>query len=313
MNIGFHQRIAATLQTPLESAGIKTLQVNVGYRCNMSCWHCHVNAGPARDEVMDKDTADAVLSALRENDIATLDITGGAPEMSPQFFRLVAGAKQAGRHVIVRSNLTIYFQKGYEYLPEFYCAQNIEISASLPCYLESGVDQVRGAGAFEKSIRALRILNGLGYADGTGVRRLNLVYNPSGAFLAPDQRSLEADYRRELATRYGISFDHLFVFANMPIGRFRTWLERNNAYHEYMDKLEQAFNPMAVGGLMCRHLLSIGWDGKIHDCDFNQMLGLTVQGDHSRHIADFDYERLKHREIRIGDHCYGCAAGQGST
>jgi radical SAM/Cys-rich protein len=313
MTIGFHDRISETLQGPLTAAGINTLQVNAGYRCNMSCGHCHVNAGPARDEVMGKETADAVLSVLEENDIATLDITGGAPELSPHFRGLVTGAKKAGRHVIVRSNLTIFFEKGYEYLPEFYRELNIEISASLPCYLESGVDRARGAGTFEKSIRALRILNGLGYGDGTGVRKLNLVYNPSGAFLAPDQKALEADYRRELAARHGVSFDHLFVFANMPVGRFRTWLDNTGAYGEYMDKLEKAFNPATLDGLMCRHLLSIGWDGIIYDCDFNQMLGLTVQSPCPQNIADFDFERLRHREIRTGDHCYGCAAGQGST
>ncbi len=313
MSIGFQERISGLLQGPLLPVELHTLQVNTGYRCNMSCGHCHVDAGPSRTEVMGAETVDALLALLEKSLFSTLDITGGAPEMNPYFQRLVNGAQKAGCHVMVRSNLTIFFEKGYEDMPAFYHDRNIEISASLPCYLEGGVDRARGAGTYERSIRALQILNRLGYGDGTGMRRLNLVYNPSGDNLAPDQKSLEADYRRELGARYGVSFDRLFVFANMPVGRYRTWLERNGLYRAYLDKLVQAFNPETLGGLMCRHLISVGWDGNIYDCDFNQMLGMSVPGASPLQISAFDLEKLKHREIRTGDHCYGCTAGQGST
>jgi len=309
----FADKAYEVLQAPLLSAGVQSLQVNVGYSCNMACRHCHVNAGPDRPEMMDKITVDQVLSVLNKHDIPTLDITGGAPELNPHFNYFVTSAKEAGCHVIVRSNLTIFFEKGFEDLPEFYAEHGVEITASLPYYLNSSVDRVRGSGAFEKSIRALRYLNRLGYGDSSGLKRLNLVYNPAGTFLAPDQKSLEQEYRKALHADHDISFDHLFVFSNMPIGRFRDHLEKTGSLLKYLKTLEDSFNPSTLDGLMCRHLVSVGWDGTLYDCDFNQVLGFPLQGAGSQHIRDFDRERIIGREIRIGDHCYGCTAGQGST
>ncbi|MHB8880282.1 MAG: arsenosugar biosynthesis radical SAM (seleno)protein ArsS [Thermodesulfovibrionales bacterium] len=304
----FKDRIDGLQGGALTPVGLKSLQVNLGYRCNMACSHCHVSAGPGRTEVMTKDTIDLILSLLREERIGTLDITGGAPELNPHFQYLLQEAKKAGCHVIVHSNLTVFFEPGLEHLPEFYQDHDAEITASLPCYLDSGVDSARGKGTYHKSIGALRHLNRLGYGDGKAGRRLNLVYNPSGPFLPPEQKRLEDDYRRELAARQGITFDRLFVFANMPVGRFRDQLERAGALKQYCDLLEQAFNPSTLPGLMCRHLISVGWDGTLFDCDFNQGLGLSLQ-----HIRDFDRDRLAGREILTGSHCYGCTAGQGST
>ncbi|MBI5074343.1 MAG: arsenosugar biosynthesis radical SAM protein ArsS [Nitrospirae bacterium] len=301
------------MKAPLISAGLQSLQVNVGYTCNMSCKHCHVAAGPNRPEVMKKDTVDQILDVIGKYNIQTLDLTGGAPEMNPHFTYFVTEAKRVGCHVIVRSNLTIFFEKGFDYLPEFYREHNIEISASLPYYLDSSVDRVRGNGAFEKSIKAIQVLNGLGYGNGSGMRKLNLVFNPSGAFLAPEQKCLEDEYRRELGARHEISFNHLFVFSNMPVGRFRNHLEKTGTLDSYLEKLEQAFNPATLNGLMCRHLISVGWDGALYDCDFNQVLDLHMHDSCPQHIQEFDLERLLGREIHVGDHCYGCTAGQGST
>ena len=264
------------MKSPLISSGLQILQINVGYRCNMTCKHCHVDAGPHRTEMMGKDSVDLVLSVLKDGDIRTLDITGGAPELNPHFTYLVTEAKKTGRHVIVRSNLTVFLEKGFEHLPEFYSEHDIEITASLPYYMDSGVDRVRGEGTFRKSIEAIRCLNNLGYGDGSGIRRLNLVYNPSGTFLAPAQKCLEEEYRRELGTHHNISFDHLFVFSNMPIGRFKNYLEKKGSLRKYLKMLEESFNPSTLNGLMCRHLISVGWDGMLSDCDFNQVLGLPL-------------------------------------
>jgi radical SAM/Cys-rich protein len=261
---------------------------------------------------MEKSTIDQILALLKKHDIRTLDITGGAPELNPHFTYFVMEAKKAGCHIIVRSNLTIFFEEGFEHLPEFYGEYDIEITASLPYFLKSSVDMVRGDGTFGKSIRAIQILNGLGYGNGKD-RKLSLVYNPSGSFLAPEQKSLEEEYRRELEAQYGISFDRLFVFTNMPIGRFRNHLEKTGSLGKYLQTLEGSFNPSTLDDLMCRHLISIGWDGMLYDCDFNQALGLNVLDPCPRHIRDFDFERLTERVIRTGDHCYGCTAGQGST
>lgn len=313
MIVEFNNKVSEVLRTPLLSAGVQSLQVNIGYRCNMACTHCHVNAGPDKSEVMDKNTADQILAVLNRHAVRTLDITGGAPELNPHFAYLVTAAKKAGCHVIARSNLTIFFEKGFEYLPEFYRDHDIEITASLPYYLDSSVDRVRGEGTFEKSIRAIKHLNSLGYGDSTGMRRLNLVYNPSGTFLTPEQKSLEEDYRRQLGAHHNISFDHLYVFSNMPIGRFRNHLEKTGSLEKYLKTLEDSFNPSTLDNLMCRHLISVGWDGALHDCDFNQVLGLPMHDSCPQHIRDFDHERLARREIRVGDHCYGCTAGQGST
>lgn len=313
MNLQFKKRITETVGTPLTALELRVIQVNVGYRCNMACKHCHVDAGPKRSEVMGKDTIDEILATLKNHDLRTLDITGGAPELNPHFLYFVMEAKKAGCHIIARSNLTVFFEKGLAHLPEFYREHNIEITASLPNYLNSSVDRVRGDGAFEKSIKAIQLLNSLGYGDGSGIRRLNLVYNPSGAFLTPAQKCIEEEYRRELGVRHGISFDRLFVFSNMPIGRFRNHLEKTGSMGKYLKMLEKSFNPLTLDGLMCRRLISVGWDGALYDCDFNQALGIHIHDSCPQHIKDFDHECLSKREIRIGDHCYACTAGQGST
>lgn len=309
----FEEKTKETLGGPLTAGDLQSLQVNVGYRCNMACRHCHLAAGPNRSEVMTKDTIDQVLTVLKKYDIRMLDITGGAPELNPHFTYFVTEAKKRGCHIVARSNLTVFFEKGYERLPEFYCEHDIEITASLPYYLNSSVDRVRGGGTFEKSIKAIRLLNSLGYGDGSGLRKLNLVYNPSGTFLAPSQQCLEEEYRLQLGTHHNISFDRLFVFSNMPVGRFKDHLEETGSLEKYLKTLEKAYNPSALDGLMCRHLISVGWDGALYDCDFNQALGLHMYDPCPQQIRDFDIECLAGRYIHAGDHCYGCTAGQGST
>ena len=309
----FSLKVLTDRHAPLKALGIRVLQVNIGYRCNMACRHCHVSAGPERPETMDRKNIDAVLRVVRENPIETLDITGGAPEMSPYFRMLVREARKLQRKVIARTNLTIFSEPGMEDLPEFYRDQGVELIASLPCYLESNVHAVRGNGAYEKSIRALRRLNSLGYGLGPSGPALNLVYNPGGAFLPPDQSALEADYRRELNSRYNISFTRLYVFANMPIGRFRDSLRQSGNLAQYQDMLTSAFNAATLDNIMCRSLVSVGWDGTLHDCDFNQVLGITTETGIANHISDFDYTQLSRRRISVDDHCFGCTAGQGST
>ncbi|MBF0557539.1 MAG: arsenosugar biosynthesis radical SAM protein ArsS [Nitrospirae bacterium] len=309
----FNDRVMSVLQQPLRAGSVDVLQVNMGYKCNMTCGHCHVSAGPDRDEEMDGETVEAVLDVLRKSDIKNLDITGGAPELNPFFRHLVKEATDAGKHIIVHTNLTIFFEAGMEDLAEFYSGNAVEIIASLPCYTESEVDRVRGKGTYERSINAVRKLNSLGYGSGFSDRKLNLVYNPSGPFLSPPQKDLENDYKRELLGRFGITFDSLFTFANMPVGRFRVNLIANNCLEEYMGKLECAFNPATIEGLMCRRILSVGWDGVLHDCDFNQALGIPLDGDCPGVIKNFDYSRICRRRISVDEHCYGCSAGQGST
>lgn len=309
----FGDKIKGILQQPLRAGRVDILQVNMGYKCNMACIHCHVSAGPGRSQEMDIETVEAVLRALRESDINNLDITGGAPELNPFFRGLVERASGSGIHVTVRTNLTIFYEEGMEDLAEFYSRNCVEVIASLPCYTESTVDGVRGKGAFEKSIRAIREMNRLGYAAGVADRKLNLVYNPSGSFLAPPQKALEEDYKRELFGRYGVTFDSLYTFANMPVGRFRDSLVSTGSLGEYMEKLECAFNPLTLDGLMCRRIISVGWDGKLYDCDFNQMLGLPLDRDCPGTIRDFDRSMVSGRSIAVDDHCYGCTAGQGST
>jgi radical SAM/Cys-rich protein len=262
---------------------------------------------------MDRACVDAVLEALDAGGIETLDITGGAPELSPHFRGLVAEARGLGRRVIARSNLTVFFEDGMEDIPEFYASLGVEVVASLPYYIEGGVDRVRGGGAFKKSVEALRRLNSLGYASGSSDRALNLVFNPQGAFLPPEQAALEEEYRRELGKRFGVSFDRLFALANMPIGRFREFLLRTGQLEGYMGRLSCAFNPGTLEGLMCRRLISVGWDGRLFDCDFNMVLGMGLSEGLPSRIRDFDRQALSHREIAVDEHCFGCTAGQGST
>jgi len=309
----FRERIQGILSKSLTACGIEILQVNLGYKCNMGCKHCHIDAGPCRDEVMDRENIGVVLDVLRENEIPVIDITGGAPELNPHFRFLVEEAGKTGAHVIVRTNLTIFFEEGMEDLPEFLGNNMIEVIASLPYYLERDVDRVRGNGTFQKSIRALKKLNSLGYGENRPEEKLNLVYNPAGTFLPPPQKTLEEDYKRELRNRFGISFDSLFTFTNMPVGRFRDFLSRTGSLEHYMEKLSVAFNAHTLDGVMCRHLINVGWNGKLYDCDFNQILGLDIDNNCPAHINDFNYSNLASREITLDNHCYGCTAGQGST
>lgn len=303
----------SALGTDIVAAGLDILQVNLGYRCNMSCKHCHVSAGPERTEMMSGETVDHVLSALAASPITTLDITGGAPELHPEFRRLVTSAHHLGKQVMVRCNLTVFFEPGMEWLFDFYGEYPLEMIASLPACLGSDVDRVRGDGAFTKSVAALHRLNKLGYGTGGNGKQLHLVYNPRGAYLPPAQCSLETDYRRMLQERHGISFDRLLTLANMPIGRFGEFLRTTNNFTAYVQKLADAFNPDTLAGVMCRRLISVKWDGTLYDCDFNQVLCLPLEGDCPRHIAEFDYDCLSARMIAVGNHCFGCTAGQGSS
>jgi radical SAM/Cys-rich protein len=311
--VAFEQKLVQIGQWPLGAAGIETLQVNVGKLCNQTCRHCHVDAGPTRTEIMTRETAELVVEVLRRYNIPRVDITGGAPELNPNFDYLVSEARALGRHVIDRCNLTVFFVQGKGYLPEFLRDHAVEVTASLPCYVEKNVEAQRGKGVFGKSIEALRWLNRLGYGQpGTGLT-LNLVYNPLGPSLPPPQEQLEADYRQHLDQEYGVVFNHLYTLTNMPISRFLFDLNRQGNYERYMDLLVEKFNPAAVEGLMCRSLISVGWDGTLYDCDFNQMLNLPVNHSLPHHLRDFDAYLLARREIRTGSHCFGCTAGSGSS
>jgi len=299
-------------QFPLRADGIQVLQVNVGKVCNQTCRHCHVDAGPERRESMRRDTMQTCLDVLDKASIPILDITGGAPEMNPHFRWLVTEARKRRRHIIDRCNLTILLAPGFQDLPDFLAANQVEIVASLPCYLSKNTDAQRGEGVFAKSIEALRRLNDLGYGHEPG-RSLTLVYNPIGPTLPPAQSKLEDAYRQELRTRYGIVFTRLFTITNMPISRFLDDLLKHNQYERYVQKLIDAFNPAAVPGVMCRSTLSVGWDGRLFDCDFNQMLELGVNPGLPRTIWEFDAAPLSRRLIVTGRHCYGCTAGSGSS
>ncbi len=291
---------------------ISTLQVNLGYRCNLSCVHCHVNAGPSRTEEMSAETIDQLIALLDCLAPATLDLTGGAPELNPHFRRLVRAARQRGIEVIDRCNLTILFEPGQEDLGQFLAEEGVVITASLPCYLEENVEQQRGKGVYDDSIRAIRFLNELGYGDRL---ELNLVYNPVGPVLPPPQEGLQADYKRELADRYGIVFNQLFTITNMPISRFGAVLLSQDQYYDYMHLLRDSFSAANLDTVMCRSLVSVDWQGNLYDCDFNQMLEIPlVASDRRRHIRDLLADpALANTRITTGEHCYGCTAGQGSS
>ncbi|NOY06142.1 MAG: radical SAM/Cys-rich domain protein [Chlorobi bacterium] len=297
----------------LDPLSLETLQVNVGRLCNQACKHCHVDAGPARTEIMDRKTIDRILDILRDHPIANLDITGGAPELNPHFRYLVESAKALGKHVMVRCNLTVLFEPGLEDLVEFYVRNAVEIVSSLPYFQEFETDTQRGKGVFEKSIKALRMLNDAGYGQEDSGLLIDLVYNPVGAFLPPPQESLEREFKRELDHRYGITFNRLFTITNMPISRFLHFLQRTGNYETYMEKLVSSFNPAAAEGVMCRSLISVGYDGRLYDCDFNQMLDLNLNHGAPHTILDFDFDRIVNRRIVFGDHCFGCTAGAGSS
>ena len=292
-----------------------TLQVNLGYKCNQSCLHCHVNASPQRTEAMDADTAQLVLDVLVARKLQTLDLTGGAPELNANFRPLVRGARALGVHVIDRCNLTILFEPGQEDLAEFLAQHKVEVVASLPCYSLERVDRQRGEGVFDKSIAALQKLNALGYGRGDPALALNLVYNPQGAALPPPQAALEADYKRELGAHFGIEFDALYALANMPIQRFGSTLVSKGEFGGYMRLLKDAYKPENLDTVMCKTLVSVDWQGYLYDCDFNQMLGLPMRlaGAARPHLRDLLARDLQGGAVRIADHCYGCTAGQGSS
>ncbi|MBH0177747.1 MAG: radical SAM/Cys-rich domain protein [Nitrospira sp.] len=298
---------------PLHATGVSVLQINVGKLCNQTCHHCHVDAGPDRIESMSRETAEQCMAALAATDIPTVDLTGGAPELNPNFRWLVEQARQLNRHVLDRCNLTVLLVPSQQDLAGFLANHQVEIVASLPYYRASQTDAQRGDGVFDKSIDAIRILNRLGYGQPGSGLALNLVYNPVGAFLPPKQEPTEALFKRELSTRFGIIFNRLYTITNMPISRFLEFLIESGNYAGYMDRLANAFNPAAAAGVMCRSTLSVGWDGTLYDCDFNQMLDLPVDHSAPSHIRDFDPAQLHRRRIVTRNHCYGCTAGSGSS
>ena len=309
----FDDAVAVAGYRPLRTTGVSVLQMNVGRRCNQACRHCHVDAGPDRTEVMTPEVVDACLRLLEAGHIPTLDITGGAPELHPLFRDIVRQARATGTHVMDRCNLTVTRLPNYADIPEFLAAHQVEVVASLPSFAARQTDAQRGGGVFESSIAALLRFNELGYgADGSGLV-LNLVTNPVGAFLPASQRALEADWKRELQRRHGIVFNRLFTITNMPISRYLQYLLDSGNLAAYMDKLVAAFNPAAVDGLMCRYTLSVGWNGRLYDCDFNQMIDLgTVKG--SPHtVFEASVAALTGRRIVVGPHCFGCTAGTGSS
>lgn len=309
----FADRLSQAGVAPLASVEPTVLQLNLGKRCNQTCRHCHVDAGPDRTEVMSRDTLQACLDVLARTGIATVDLTGGAPEMNPDFRWLVAQVRALGRRVIDRCNLTILTVGAYRDLPEFLAGHQVEIVASLPYFLARNTDAQRGEGVFEASLTALHRLNALGYGrEGSGLT-LNLVYNPTGAFLAPRQGTVEPEYRRELRRRYGVEFNALYVLNNMPVNRYLEYLLDSGQYEAYLQRLVDAFNPQTVLGLMCRNTLSVSWDGRLYDCDFNQMLDLPPAPGWPRTIHDLEAERLADRPITTALHCFGCTAGLGSS
>jgi radical SAM/Cys-rich protein len=296
----------------LRAGGVEVLQVNVGKLCNQACKHCHVDASPRRTEVMTAEVAELVLDAVRRFRFPVVDITGGAPELNPHFRRLVSESHAAGSRVLVRHNLTVMFEPGQEDLPEFFRKHAVEVVSSLPYFLGAQTDAQRGPGVFDKSVEALGRLNAAGYGGGRGLK-LDLVYNPVGAFLPPPQVSIEADFKRELLARHGVTFDRLYTITNMPVSRFLEYLRRSGNEERYMRRLVDSFNPAAVAGLMCRTTLSVDWTGRLYDCDFNQMLGLGVDAALPQTVGELDPARFAGRAIATATHCFGCTAGAGSS
>jgi radical SAM/Cys-rich protein len=315
----FEETIEAQ-QLTLKPVSIETLQVNITKLCNQACLHCHVDASPKRTEQMDRRTIDQCLKLLSTHpQMKTLDITGGAPELNPHFDYLVKEARGLGKHVIIRHNLTVTFDgnpqtgESKEYLPQFFAEQNVEMVSSLPYYQEYFTDKQRGRGVFDKSIESIRLLNKVGFGVDGSKLELNLVYNPVGPFLPADQAGLEADFKRELLVKFDLHFNKLLTITNMPIHRFKEQLQRTGGYEEYMSKLVNAFNPVAAEGIMCRSLLSVGYDGVLYDCDFNQMLEMKVVNGSVATVFNFDYDALVRRDILFDSHCFGCTAGAGSS
>jgi radical SAM/Cys-rich protein len=309
----FEAALEASGLFPLRATGIDILQVNVGRKCNQTCRHCHVDAGPDRQEMMPDAVLDRVLEIIETTDVPVVDVTGGAPELHRRWRELVARSRAAGKRVMDRCNLTITLLPNYAYLPEFFAEHGVEVVASLPHFRQRNTDAQRGDGVFEQSIEALRRLNAVGYGrEGTGLE-LSLVTNPVGTFLPGGQAGLERDWKQQMRRLYGIEFNRLFTITNMPISRFLEHLEETGALGEYMERLVTAFNPAAAAGVMCRGTLSVGWDGTLYDCDFNQMLELPVDPRVPRTVFDFDLASLAGREIVLGPHCFGCTAGAGSS
>jgi len=312
--VPFQQKLEESDLHPLKPVQLEIFQVNIGKMCNQTCRHCHVDAGPDRKEIMTKETMQQCIEVLKKNSaFETVDITGGAPELNPNFNWFVEEIAKLNRKIIVRCNLTIILaNKKYYALPHFYKKHNIEVVSSLPFYTKDRTDRQRGDGVFDNSIQALQMLNEVGYGiDETGLI-LNLVYNPAGAFLPASQKALERDFKDALKKNFGIRFNNLFVITNMPISRYLDYLLSSGNYETYMEKLVNAYNPVAAANVMCRNTLSVGWDGYLYDCDFNQMLDLKVNCS-SKHIERFNIETLSNREIIVGQHCYGCTAGSGSS
>jgi radical SAM/Cys-rich protein len=310
----FQQKLADAGLLPFHPLRTEVMQINVGKMCNQTCKHCHVDAGPDRKEIMTRATMQACLDALAKSEISTVDLTGGAPEMNPDFRWFVEEIRKLGRHVMVRCNLTIIVANPkYHDLPEFFRLHQIEVVSSLPFYSKRRTDAQRGEGVFERSIRALKMLNEVGYGmEGSGLR-LNLVYNPAGAFLPSGQAALEQEFKASLLQDHGIHFNALFAITNLPISRFLDYLVESGNYETYMETLIGAFNGAAARNVMCRTTLSVSWDGYLYDCDFNQMLDLDIGGAQRSHISDYDPATLALREIIVNQHCYGCTAGAGSS
>ncbi len=310
----FDDKVAASGRT-LNKQKLQVLQINLGKYCNQSCFHCHVEAGPGRKEMMDRTTVEHVLRFLENSDIPTVDITGGAPELNPHFDHLVESCRALGRHVMDRCNLTVFYEEGKEYLPEFFRRHRVEVICSLPCYTRENVDGQRGDGTFELSVSGLQALNRLGYGQTDSGLELNLVYNPMGDYLPPPQEQLESDYRRMLADDFGIVFNHLYCLTNMPITRFRKFLKRAGHYDAYLKLLEDNFNGETLDKVMCRDLLSVAWDGTVYDCDFNQMLDMPLGRVNGKkpHIREFSAADFEAKPILTGNHCFACTAGTGSS
>ncbi|MFC6223053.1 arsenosugar biosynthesis radical SAM (seleno)protein ArsS [Hymenobacter artigasi] len=310
----FAAKLRETGLLPLRPTEMKVMQINVGKMCNQVCKHCHVDAGPDRTEIMTRETMQQCLDALAQTDIQVVDLTGGAPEMNPDFRWFVEGISALGRQVIVRCNLTIIVaNKKYNDLPEFFVKHGVQVVSSLPHFAAGRTDAQRGEGVFDRSMRALHMLNAVGYGiEGSGLM-LDLVYNPSGAFLPGNQVSLEREFKQRLTRDHGVSFNNLLAITNLPVSRFLDYLIESGNYDGYMDKLVQAYNPVAAANVMCRSTISVGWDGLLYDCDFNQMLDLPVATASARHIRDFDLDALQNRNIVVNQHCYGCTAGAGSS
>ncbi|MGB0888236.1 MAG: arsenosugar biosynthesis radical SAM (seleno)protein ArsS [Vicingaceae bacterium] len=312
VEIKFSEKLKNINLFPLTPTTIEILQINLGKLCNQVCEHCHVDAGPDRKEIMVKEVLLQCLEAAKTPTIHTVDLTGGAPEMNPNFRWFVSKLAQLGKKVIVRSNLTILTYKKYLDIPQFYADNNVTVVSSMPCYSKDNVDKQRGNGVFERSIQALQRLNEVGYGKQDSGLELDLVFNPGGASLPPEQTALELDYKRELKELFNIEFNSLYTITNLPISRFLDYLLKEEKYEDYMNKLIESFNPVAAHEVMCRNTISVGWDGKLFDCDFNQMLELGVASS-SKDIKDFNGDELAKRNIILGQHCYGCTAGAGSS